>query len=115
MVTKFISKLSIYILYRRNAQFLATQVGCENQFDTSEQLECLQNIPAETLLKGIMVGFTVNVDGEFAPNDAVVPISVEKTILNGNYDNNLDLLIGSNTEEGLLLSFPAYLDPRYKI
>ena len=67
------------------------------------------------MLKGIPVGFTVNVDGDFAPNDAVVPIPVEKSVLNGNYDENLDLLIGSNTEEGLLLSFPAYLDPRYEI
>ena len=115
MVTKFISIFSIYFLYYRNAQFLAKQLGCENQFDTNEQLECLQNIPAETLLKGIPVGFTVNVDGEFAPNDAVVPISVEETVLNGNYDKSLDLFIGSNTEEGLLFSFPAYLDPRYRI
>ena len=115
MIAKLVSQLSVSFLYYRNAQFLAKQVGCENELDSSEQLECLQNIPSETMLKGIPVGFTVNVDGEFAPNDAIVPISVEKSVLNGNYDENLDLLIGSNTEEGLLLSFPAYLDPRYKI
>ena len=60
-----------------------------------------------------MLGFTVNVDGEFATTDAVVPTACEQTILEGNYNPNIDLLIGSNTEEGLLITYPAYLDPRY--
>ena len=80
----------------------------------SERLECLQSLPADTLLKGVVVGFTVNVDGDFAPNDAIVPLNVEETILKGNYDEGLNLLIGSNTEEGLLLTAPTYLDPRYE-
>ena len=62
-----------------------------------------------------MLGFTVNVDGEFATTDAVVPTACEQTILEGNYNPNIDLLIGSNTEEGLLITYPAYLDPRYII
>ena len=93
---------------------MAKQVGCDiDQLTPNEQLDCLQHVPSDTLEKGIMIGFTVNVDGEYCPKDAVVPVSCEETVLKGNYDENIDLLIGSNTEEGLLMTYPAYLDPRF--
>jgi hypothetical protein len=95
---------------------LAKQVGCDiDHSTTNKQLDCLQHLPSETLLKGAMIGFTVSVDGEFAPKDAVVPVSCEETVLKGNYDENINLMIGSNTEEGLLMTYPAYLDPRFVI
>ena len=101
-------------IFRRNANFLAQQVGCDilDYLNDENQLECLQNVPADDILAGVYFGFTVNVDGEFAPFDAVVPVTCEETVLNGNYDANIELLIGANTEEGLLMTYPAYLDPR---
>ena len=92
---------------------MAKEVGCDIEQSTpNEQLDCLQHVSSEDLLKGVMIGFAVNVDGEFSPKDAVVPLPCEETVLKGNYDENIDLLIGSNTEEGLLMTYPAYLDPR---
>ena len=105
-----------YSINFRNAQFLANQVGCnKDQLTPAEQLACLQNIPAEEIVAGAMIGFAVNVDGEFAQNDAVVPTRIEDTILNGDYDDQIDLLIGSNTEEGLLMTCPVYLEPRLEV
>ena len=82
---EFLCKLSFFGSISRNAQFLAKHVGCgDEQLNYIEKLECLQSLPADTLLKGVVVGFTVNVDGDFAPNDAIVPVNVEETILKGN-------------------------------
>ena len=100
----------------RNAQFLANQVGCDkDQLAPAEQLTCLQSIPAEEIVAGAMIGFTVNVDGQFALSDAVVPTRVEDAILNGDYDDQIDLLIGSNSDEGLLMTYPVYLEPRLEV
>ena len=105
-----------YSMHFRNAQFLANQVGCnKDQLTPVEQLACLQSIPAEEIVAGAMIGFAVNVDGEFAHSDAVVPTRIEDTILNGDYDDQIDLLIGSNTEEGLLMTYPVYLEPRLEV
>ena len=105
-----------YSINFRNAQFLANQVGCnKDQLTPMEQLACLQNIPAEEIVAGAMIGFAVNVDGQFAHSDAVVPTRIEDTILNGDYDDQIDLLIGSNTDEGLLMTYPAYLEPRLEV
>ena len=78
-------------------------------------MACLQSITEEELVAGAMIGFTVNVDGEFAHSDAVVPTRIEDTILNGDYDDQIDLLIGSNTDEGLLMTYPVYLEPRLEV
>ena len=106
--------LTSFLTSYRNAQLLATQVGCsEEEFlAEEEQLNCLQNVSPKDILDSWYIGFSVNVDGEFAPEDAVVPIRCEQTVMAGEYDSNIDLLIGTNTEEGLLMTYPAYLDPR---
>ena len=85
----------------RYAHTLAIEVGCL-QFAVPDILECLRN---ESNFWLSLVNFAVQpvIDGEIT-DDPYMPESPEVVFKNGNYDKSVDILLGANQDEGLLVT-----------
>ena len=91
---------------------MAIQVGCDSLTNGDDQLSCLQAVPFEDISANSMTGFTANVDGGFTSVDPFIPVACEETVAHGNYNTNVDLMIGVTEDEGLLSTMSAYTNSR---
>ena len=93
---------------RRISLDLINDVGCDASLvgtDTAKVMRCMRQVDGSTLSTaqwkyyyGILgFPFTITVDGLFLPKHPVELLS------EGNFTNNIDILIGSNQDEGRLI------------
>ena len=92
---------------RRWGQKVVESVGCGVFQNITEQIKCLQEIDVKTLASSpIQNGFNganAVVDGKFSKKP-FLPDHPKKLMESGNYNKNINLLLGCNRDEGLLFT-----------
>merc|ERR1719367_2199471 len=105
-------------------QMIAEDLNCKKTNLTGDQtqLQCLQNVTVEDILNrepkdrnqyplDSPLGPQAVIDGGFLPgNSSFLPMSPKMMMVMGQYNQNVDILIGCNKEEGLKFTQPAYKD-----
>jgi len=89
----------------------AVAMGC--LFGGDSRLECLQKLSVETfvrLTQVIGVNLKPNEDGDYA-EDPFLPLSPMDALRSGNYQTGIPVIIGSNEDDGLILTTPLTTDP----
>jgi len=92
----------------RWGQEYVTAVGCDESEIVSKQIKCLQEKNVETLV-GSFFGYhgaNAVVDGQFSMN-AFLPQSPKELMQEGLYNSNVNILMGSTRDEGILFLYPA--------
>ena len=73
-------------------------------------LECLQGKEAVELLRSKPLTNFAMVDSDFT-SDPFLPLDAEELFKNGDFDTNLEILIGTNSDEGIMFVFDQLADP----
>ena len=103
---------------------IAEDLNCKKTNLTGDQtqLQCLQSVTVEDILNrepkdrkeyplDSPLGPQAVIDGGFLPsNSSFLPMSPKMMMVMGQYNQNVDILIGCNKEEGLKFTQPAYED-----
>ena len=77
------------------------------------RLECLQSLDVEKFVRlnsALGVNLKPNEDAEYALNP-FLPMSPMEALRTGNYNKNVTVIIGSNEDDGLILTTPLTTDP----
>ena len=104
---------------------IAEDLNCKktNLTGNQTQLQCLQNVTVEDILNrepkdrekypdDSPLGPQAVIDGGFLPgNSSFLPMSPKMMMVMGQYNQNVDILIGCNKEEGLKFTGEVYDDP----
>ena len=98
------------MLCYRYGNIIADDLDC-NITDSVEQLKCLQNVTVDKILHrekrtplDSPLGSQAVIDGTF------LPMSPKMMMVMGQYNQNVDILLGCNKDEGLKFTSPAYFD-----
>ena len=92
---------------------IADSLGCGNEsFTNIEKLECLQAVQVDDLLKSVdrtgPVGSQAVIDSFLPPQDQFLPQSAKMMMVMGMYNQDVDILLGCNKDEGLIFTTPIY-------
>ena len=104
---------------------IADDLGCgkANLSAGQDQLKCLQTVPVNDILNRVPknrtkypldspLGPQAVIDGSFLPsNSSFLPMSPKMMMVMGQYNQNVDILIGCNKDEGLKFTADAHGDP----
>lgn len=93
------------LLEMQNAQVFE-QLGCL----TEDTLVCLQGKSSEELLVVNKIATFAVIDETYT-TDAFIPAGADELFANGDFDNELEVIIGTNKEDGMLMIFEQLLDP----
>jgi len=105
-------------------QMIAEDLNCSknNLNSTQDQLKCLQNVNVTDILSrepknrtkypsDSPLGPQAVIDGGFLPsNSSFLPMSPKMMMVMGQYNQNVDTIIGCNKDEGLKFTKDAYLN-----
>jgi len=88
-------------------------MGCILGDGEDRRLECLQSLDVEKFVRlnsALGVNLKPNEDAEYALNP-FLPMSPMEALRTGNYNKNVTVIIGSNEDDGLILTTPLTTDP----
>ena len=84
----------------------ATNLGCA--IEGHDTLKCLQEAPLSSLLLSKQVQPAVDAPYTSTP---FLPMSSYEAFTTGKYNKDVDIMLGVNKDEGVLLVFPAHIAP----
>ena len=73
-------------------------------------LECMQGKEAVELLRSIPLINSAVIDSDFT-SEPFLPADAKELYSNGNFDTNLEILIGTNSDEGIMVVLDQLADP----
>merc|ERR1712110_107512 len=92
----------------------AIAMGCVIGDFGDRRLECLQGVEVEKLVRlnqALGVNLKPNEDLDDAGAGAMLPMSPMEALRTGSYHQNVTVMIGSNENDGLILTTPLTTDP----